>query len=152
VSSSSRLIARQARLPSCRTKEWYGFTAAGLKWLEEKGCKWEKVCVEPGDLILWDSRTPHYNLTSTSSQPRFAVYVCYMPVSQAKQEHLLNRKEAFEHFRITTHWPVVLHLNELPVLRNGEPDPLNTGIPRSGVPQLNDRGMRLIGIPYIAVA
>lgn len=24
-------------------------------WLESKGCKWVKVCCEPGDLLLWDS-------------------------------------------------------------------------------------------------
>lgn len=35
-----------------RTKEWYGFTKAGLKWLEEKGCEWVKVEAEPGDLLL----------------------------------------------------------------------------------------------------
>lgn len=23
-----------------------------LAWLEEQGCEWEKVCAEPGDLIL----------------------------------------------------------------------------------------------------
>lgn len=30
-------------------------------WLEEKGCRWVKVCAQPGDLMLWDSvgpRTP----------------------------------------------------------------------------------------------
>lgn len=40
------------------TKEWYGFSEAGLKWLADRGCKWEKVCMEPGDLVVWDSRTP----------------------------------------------------------------------------------------------
>lgn len=25
------------------------------QWLESKGCKWIKVCAEPGDLLLWDS-------------------------------------------------------------------------------------------------
>lgn len=24
-------------------------------WLESKGCKWVKVCAQPGDLMLWDS-------------------------------------------------------------------------------------------------
>lgn len=35
-----------------RTKEWYGFTKSGLKWLEDKRCEWVKVTAEPGDLIL----------------------------------------------------------------------------------------------------
>jgi hypothetical protein len=34
------------------TPEWYGFTDAGMKWLEGKGMKWEKICAEPGDLLL----------------------------------------------------------------------------------------------------
>lgn len=25
------------------------------QWLESKGCKWTKVCAQPGDLLLWDS-------------------------------------------------------------------------------------------------
>lgn len=91
-------------------------------------------------------------MTSTSSQPRFAAYTCYMPVSQAEQEHLQKRKEAFDQFKGTTHWPIVVNMHGLPVLRNGEPDPLNTGIPRSGRPQLSERGMQLTGIPYIKVA
>lgn len=78
------------------TKEWYGFTEAGLKWLDERGYKWENICAEPGDLILWDSRTPHYNLTPTGQRPRFCAYTCYLPVSEVTQEDLLRKKKAFE--------------------------------------------------------
>ncbi|KAJ2903572.1 hypothetical protein MKZ38_009625 [Zalerion maritima] len=46
------------------THEWYGFTKPGLQWLDDHGCEWIKPCAEPGDLILWDSRTPHQNLTT----------------------------------------------------------------------------------------
>jgi len=81
---------------SCRTKQWYGFTKAGLKWLDDRGYKWEKVCAEPGDLIVWDSRTPHYNLTPTGQMPRFCAYTCYLPVAEATQEELLRKKAAFE--------------------------------------------------------
>lgn len=28
-----------------------------MKWLEEKGLKWEKICAEPGDLLL--CKSPH---------------------------------------------------------------------------------------------
>lgn len=75
-----------------------------------------------------------------------------MPVHAAEQQHLELRKKAFEEFKGTTHWPIVVNLHGLPVLRNGEPDPLNTGRPRSGVPQLSERGMKLTGIPYITAA
>lgn len=34
----------EERIPAW-TSEWYGFKERGMKWLEEKGCKWEKVSV-----------------------------------------------------------------------------------------------------------
>jgi len=30
-------------------------TGEQLQWLYDHGCTWEKVCAEPGDLLLWDS-------------------------------------------------------------------------------------------------
>ncbi|KAH0312465.1 hypothetical protein KCU71_g7282, partial [Aureobasidium melanogenum] len=78
------------------TNEWYGFKDTGMQWLKEKGCEWVKVCAEPGDLLLWDSRTPHYNLSPTGETPRFCVYTCYMPVVDASPEDLLRKKDAFE--------------------------------------------------------
>jgi hypothetical protein len=86
--------------------EWYGLTNEGMKWLEKEGCTWTKVCAEPGDLLLWDSRTPHYNLSSTTDQSRFCVYTCYMPVTEASEEELARKKVAFEGWFGTTHWPV----------------------------------------------
>lgn len=132
-----------------RTKEWYGLTPNGMKWLADKGLKWEKVCMEPGDLVVWDSRTPHYNLSSTTSQPRFAAYTCYMPVSDVTQEDLLRKKKAFEECQPTTHWPNAAHVGALPLIRDGEQDPLHHLVPKSGKPQLNERAFRLTGIPYI---
>lgn len=83
--------------------EWYGFTDNGMRWFEEKGLEWVKVSAEPGDLLLWDSRTPHYNLSSTTDQNRFCVYTCYMPVADASQEDLKRKKIAFEGWFGTTH-------------------------------------------------
>lgn len=92
----------EERIPAW-TNEWYGLTENGMKWFADRGCEWEKVCAEPGDLLVWDSRTPHYNLSSTTSQPRFCIYTCYQPVSVATQEDLLKKKEAFEKWLGTTH-------------------------------------------------
>jgi hypothetical protein len=78
------------------TKEWYGFKETGMKWLADKGCEWIKVTAEPGHLLLWDSRTPHYNLPSTTQQPRFCIYTGYMPVADASQEDLIRKKDAYE--------------------------------------------------------
>jgi hypothetical protein len=76
--------------------EWYGFTDEGMKWLANRGCEWVKVCAEPGDLLLWDSRTPHYNVSATGSIPRFCVYTCFMPVKDATQAELIRKKKAYE--------------------------------------------------------
>ncbi|PQE08380.1 phytanoyl- dioxygenase protein [Rutstroemia sp. NJR-2017a WRK4] len=130
------------------TKEWYGFTEQGMKWLEEKGCKWIKVNAEPGDLLLWDSRTPHYNLSPQGQNSRFCVYTCYMPVADATKEQLIIKKDAFERTKSTTHWPNAMHVGGPPVLRNGESCPHNTDSPREPV-KLTERGYRLTGIPYL---
>ncbi|KAI5198369.1 hypothetical protein E4T38_07552 [Aureobasidium subglaciale] len=152
------------------TKEWYGYTKAGMAWLESKGFQWEKVCAEPGDLIVWDSRTPHYNLPPTGSTPRFCAYTCYLPVAEVSKEDLLRKKGAFEGIiptlnnllllretdtrvpvdcQSTTHWPNAVQEVVLPILRDGVEDHLNYRIPKSGRPQLSERAYKLTGIPYI---
>lgn len=130
------------------TNEWYGFTDAGMAWLQEKGLEWVKVEAGPGDLIVWDSRAPHYNCSPTSDESRMAVYVCMMPQSSATQEELLFKKQAFENRKGTTHWPQALQMFVLPVLRNGELDPHNRPNP-SKEPVFTERGFKLTGIPYI---
>lgn len=44
-----------------------------------------------------------------------------------------------------------MHLVDLPVLRNGEPDPYNRSKPRKPV-KLTERGFKLTGIPYLKQA
>lgn len=86
-----------------------------MQWLADKGLKWEKVCMEPGDLVVWDSRTPHYNVSPSpsSTQVRLATYTCYMPVADATQEDLIRKKQAFEELKSTTHWPNAMHVGKL---------------------------------------
>ena len=67
-----------------------------MKWLKSHGLEWVKVCAEPGDLIVWDSRTPHYNVAPSGTRDRLAVYTCYMPVADASQEELRKKKDAFD--------------------------------------------------------
>ena len=130
------------------TKEWYGFTGKGMEWLKEKGCEWVKINAEPGDLLVWDSRTPHYNLSPEGTSPRFCAYTCYMPVADATQEDLIRKKAAFENLQSTTHWPNAMHVGGIPILRDGKPCPYNTGKPREA-PKLTNRGFQLTGIPYM---
>lgn len=37
------------------TNEWYGFTEAGIAWLQDRGFEWVKVNAGPGDLIMCKS-------------------------------------------------------------------------------------------------
>ena len=119
-----------------------------MKWLDEKGYKWEKVCAEPGDILVWDSRAPHYNLSSKTDQPRFCVYTCFMPVADATQEDLKRKKDAFERWVGTTHWPNARHVGSSIAQREGKEDPHNRFEPRNK-PVLDERTYKLTGIPYI---
>ena len=138
------------RIPAW-TPEWYGYTAVGQKWLADHGYQWEKVCADPGDLLVWDSRTPHYNLSSETEQPRFAVYTCFMPVADATQEDLIRKKAAFEGWLGTTHWPNAKHTGSNTAKRDGVDDPHNRFEP-VGKPEMDERRYRLTGIPYIKAA
>ncbi|KAJ5144558.1 hypothetical protein N7448_001950 [Penicillium atrosanguineum] len=140
-------MADEERIPAW-TPEWYGFTERGQKWLEDHGCTWEKVCAEPGDLLLWDSRTPHYNLSPKNDQPRFAVYTCFMPVADASQDDLLRKKDAFDRRVGTTHWPNAKHTGSNVAQRDGKEDPHNRAVPVND-PVLSERAFKLTGIPYI---
>ena len=41
--------------------DWFGFNEDEVKWFADRGCETVKVCAGPGDLILWDGRTVHFN-------------------------------------------------------------------------------------------
>jgi hypothetical protein len=135
------------------TKEWYGFSERGLKWLADKGCEWVKVEAGPGDLLLFDSRTPHYNVSPTGDRPRFATYTCFMPAADASPEDLQRKKSAFENQQGTTHWPNATHVRTAqPILRSdGSECPYNDEKPRGPV-TLDERSFKLTGIPYIAAS
>jgi len=64
-----------------------------------------KPVMEPGDLILWDSRTPHYNLPPTGISPRFCTYVAMAPAAELEQEELKMKKATFDAGHGTSHWP-----------------------------------------------
>eukprot|EP01130_Rhizamoeba_saxonica_P007129 TRINITY_DN2867_c0_g1_i3.p1 TRINITY_DN2867_c0_g1~~TRINITY_DN2867_c0_g1_i3.p1 ORF type:complete len:317 (+),score=48.15 TRINITY_DN2867_c0_g1_i3:26-952(+) len=70
------------------------------------------VLAEPGDLILWDSRTVHGGLVGngevSDTEPRLARLsqtVCMVPRSRASNKVLSQRKKGFEKGWGFTHWP-----------------------------------------------
>lgn len=137
----------EKRIPAW-TNEWFGYTENGMKWLADHGFEWEKVCAEPGDLIVWDSRTPHYNLSSKTDQPRFCIYTCYMPVADASQEDLVKKKDAFERRVGTSHWPNARFVGSN-VAQRGDIDDLHNRFAPLKEPSLTERAFKLTGIPYI---
>lgn len=50
--------------------DWFGFQQEEVDWFLNRGCEMVKVCAEPGDLLLWDSRTIHYNVLPESQNTR----------------------------------------------------------------------------------
>ncbi|KAL2824416.1 hypothetical protein BDW59DRAFT_180283 [Aspergillus cavernicola] len=103
--------------------DWFGFDDKELQWFEERGCEVVKVCAEPGDVILWDSRTMHWNCVPTSQNLRAIIYACYTPAAFAGSEILRQKGEFFDERLGTTHWP---HDNLFPSdeeqLRQGKKD------------------------------
>lgn len=57
----------------CQLPLQFGFTESILEWFYENGCEWIKPEMEPGDLVLWDSRTAHYNVPPLGEVDRCAV-------------------------------------------------------------------------------
>jgi hypothetical protein len=120
-----------------------------IQWFTDRGMKPLKVLAEPGDLILWDSRTVHWGgePTINSNVIRTVIYASYAPAELASEETLKRKKEAFESYRATTHWP---HENinirdQMVYLPNGTLDPRNRAVPLE-VPECNDRLLRLAGV------
>mmetsp|Transcript_714 Transcript_714/g.2035 ORF Transcript_714/g.2035 Transcript_714/m.2035 type:complete len:498 (+) Transcript_714:243-1736(+) len=74
------------------------------------------VDCQPGDLVLWDSRTVHCNAPSqitptaelgcpTDQMLREVVYICMTPRANASRSVLRRRRQAFVAGVTTTHWP-----------------------------------------------
>jgi ectoine hydroxylase-related dioxygenase (phytanoyl-CoA dioxygenase family) len=59
--------------PTWGSGDWFGFTETEVEWYTKRGCELRKVCAEPGDLIVWDSRTVHFNETPRSQNLRAVI-------------------------------------------------------------------------------
>lgn len=87
-------------------KDSYHFTALQLEWFAERGCEILRVSLEPGDLIVWDSRTIHYGGAPgpSSNQIRSVIYASYSPSEFASEESLEAKRRIFKKWKGTTHW------------------------------------------------
>lgn len=125
--------------------DWFGFKEEDIKWFEDRGCKWIKINAEPGDLIIWDSRTMHYAALPETNNIRTIIYAAYTPAKLATSEDLALKREIFNSYGGTTHWP---HCNIFALgkaMRNGKICPAERDEPLEK-PLLTDRLLKLAGV------
>lgn len=134
---------------SWKIEDRYYFGEQGMKWFADRGATPIKVEAEPGDLILWDSRTVHWGgePTAKSDRIRTVVYASYAPAELASEETLRKKKEVFEKYGATTHWPHDnMELRGLEAkLPDGSLDPRNRSEPLQKA-ILNSKLLRLAGV------
>jgi ectoine hydroxylase-related dioxygenase (phytanoyl-CoA dioxygenase family) len=90
---------------TAKHQDFHPFTEENLDWYRSKGCELIKVCAEPGDLIMWDSRQVHWAKFGDSETIRTLIYATYTPASWMTAENAVLKKEMFEKRQTTTHWP-----------------------------------------------
>ncbi|KAK1983945.1 phytanoyl-CoA dioxygenase [Colletotrichum cereale] len=129
-------------------KDFSSYTPEQIAWFEGQGFREHKVIAEPGDLIIWNSRLIHYGAepTAKSDTIRTITYVSYAPASFATEDALDEKKQAFEKWLATTHWP---HDNIAPranqsTLPDGTIDARRSE-PREK-PELTERLLKLAGV------
>lgn len=117
-----------------------------------RGATPHKVCADVGDLIVWDSRTVHYGAepTEESTQIRTVIYSSYTPATLASKEQLALKKQVFEEFGGTTHWPHdnIVARATTTLLEDGTRDPKDRDMPRE-MPDMTPQLLKLAGaMPY----
>ncbi|KAK7560345.1 hypothetical protein IWX92DRAFT_318975 [Phyllosticta citricarpa] len=129
-------------------RDLYLFSEAELAWFEARGAKPHKICAEPGDLLVWDSRTVHWGAEPEpeSDTIRTVIYASYAPAAWASEEALREKAKIWRHWGGTTHWPHdnVVFRDTRARLPDGSLDPRNRSEPREK-PDISDRLLKLAG-------
>lgn len=127
--------------------DWYKYKDEQMEVLRQHDLKPYRVRADPGDLILFDSRTCHSGVEALKNREkkntRAAVYTCYLPRTQATEKDLKRKRDAFEGGRMTSHNPVKFRLfGKKPQTYGKELGPI-TSITEK--PQLTELGKKLAG-------
>jgi hypothetical protein len=76
-----------------------------------------RVFADVGDLVLWDSRTPHRAAPPAKKLPdgivareRNVVYTCFEPRRLAPHKAITKKRKAYDERRMTSHWPAATKL------------------------------------------
>lgn len=127
----------------------YLFTEEELKWFTDRGIKQVKVCAEPGDLLIWDSRTIHWGAEPTEKGKtiRTVIYAAYAPASLATPDALEVKTKVFKAWEGTTHWPHdnIRFRKTTPLLEDGTVDPKSRDEPFEK-PELTEQLLKLAGV------
>lgn len=132
--------------PVSKFLDLFLFSDADVKWFEDRGCELLKVNMNAGDFVLWDSRTMHYARLPEGNQIRHLQYICMIPRRFATEKDLEMKKEWFENWLGTTHWP---HCNIYPQKQAPMRDGAICSRARSEPlekPELIDTVLRLAGV------
>jgi hypothetical protein len=128
--------------------DFYPFQDEDLKWYEKQGCRIIKVCAEPGDLVLWDSRQMHYAVYPETDIIRTVIYTCYTPAAWISEEDREKKKEIFHNWEATTHWPHINIHSHGKHMIDGKLDRLEREEPLEK-PEITEKLARLAGLkPY----
>lgn len=125
--------------------DFYPFKDNQLPWFKEKGCELIKVCAEPGDLILWDSRSMHFARFPESNEIRTIIYACYTPAAFMSEEDRKKKSEIFKKWETTTHWPHCNLHSHGKAMVDGKIDPDERDEPLEK-PKLTSQLLRLAGV------
>lgn len=125
--------------------DWYGFTSEDVEWFKDRGCELIKIDAEPGDVIIWDSRTVHYSKMPESDTIRTIMYATYAPASLATPEDLALKAELFKRYEGSTHWPHCNIWGQGKAMRDGKICPGERDEPLEK-PVLTDTVLKLAGL------
>jgi len=120
-------------------RDGFRWTDETLQWFVDRGCEWVKPEMEPGDFVLWDSRTVHYGAAPLDDKKRFAIYICYKPDAFITPEQKAIKVEAFRRGYCTSHDPTDF------VMKDEQEAEWNKNLPY-GPPKLSEYTEKAIGI------
>jgi ectoine hydroxylase-related dioxygenase (phytanoyl-CoA dioxygenase family) len=84
-------------------EDWYKLTEAER---ERYAPRARKVCAQPGDFLLWDSRTFHCNTVPARKDAiRACVYICMLPRERVPSYIRAKRAQGWEQRRTSCHHP-----------------------------------------------
>ncbi|MEL6345431.1 MAG: phytanoyl-CoA dioxygenase family protein [Myxococcota bacterium] len=88
---------------SDQKSDWYKLSDAEKAPYQDRALK---VCAEPGDVLLWDSRTLHCNTVPTRPDAaRICAYVCQLPQHRVPPHIRQKRQDAYDQRRTSSHHP-----------------------------------------------